>query len=284
VPQYPDADSEIQSMITKKNRLAYPITAVDIDGTILDSRKEIQTGFKPALEEYESTGGRLVLVTGRPFPAAMLVYDALELDTPLVCENGSYVLLPSTGEVLHRSLLDSGTFNQIMRLISLVGAAVFVADNERILLQGEYKGFRDILRDAGLEVLEYSSDHRDLAIGKITVLGIEDVLLKLSEKISASRLSAEVNFSGRNSLDITPVGVNKGSGLQVLSSCLNVPLDQFIVVGDSENDLSMFEHAGQSVAMGNAEECVLAAADLVAPGNDENGAAWVLREIAMSNA
>ena len=49
--------------------------------------------------------------------------------------------------------------------------------------------------------------------------------------------------------------------------------------GDGLNDLSMIEAAGIGVAMSNAHPDVLAAADVVAASNDEDGVAKVISEL-----
>jgi len=54
-----------------------------------------------------------------------------------------------------------------------------------------------------------------------------------------------------------------------------------VAIGDQDNDLTMFEVAGLAVAMANAPPAVRAAADVIAPSNDEGGVAWALRELVL---
>jgi hydroxymethylpyrimidine pyrophosphatase-like HAD family hydrolase len=79
-------------------------------------------------------------------------------------------------------------------------------------------------------------------------------------------------------LDFYCEGVNKGSAVKRLAQHLGIPLERVIAIGDYYNDLDMFKIAGLSIAMGNAPSEVRRAADLVAPANDEGGAAWAISQ------
>jgi len=63
---------------------------------------------------------------------------------------------------------------------------------------------------------------------------------------------------------------------------LGVPPEQTLAVGDAESDTAMFRVAGVAAAMGNALPEVRARATVVAPGNDEEGVAWVLARFALA--
>jgi len=114
--------------------------------------------------------------------------------------------------------------------------------------------------------------------GKITLVGEPEILHRLAEDLGALPVPIHSTSSGPRFLEITRAGVNKGSALRRLAAYMGIP-DMFILaVGDSHNDVSMFQFAGRSVAMGNAPLEVRASADLVAPSHDADGLAWVLRK------
>ena len=74
-------------------------------------------------------------------------------------------------------------------------------------------------------------------------------------------------------MEISAVGVTKGGALAALCERLGVDADEVVAFGDMPNDLPMLTWAGTSYAVANAHESVLAAADHVAPRNDEDGVA-----------
>ena len=75
------------------------------------------------------------------------------------------------------------------------------------------------------------------------------------------------------SLEFSPTEANKGTGMLALAELLGVPREATIAVGDADNDLPMLRDAGLGVAMGNANERVRAAADVVVADNDHGGVA-----------
>ncbi len=84
----------------------------------------------------------------------------------------------------------------------------------------------------------------------------------------------EVGFNGW--IDIGPPGVTKATGVARIARHYGVSSADTVVFGDAHNDLTMFEWAGYSVAMGQAVPRVRAAADEVAPSVWEDGVAEVL--------
>ncbi len=77
-------------------------------------------------------------------------------------------------------------------------------------------------------------------------------------------------------MEISAPGVTKAATLSMLADELGVPASDVVAFGDMPNDLPMLEWAGTAYAMANADPLVLAAADHVAPANDEDGVARVL--------
>lgn len=90
---------------------------------------------------------------------------------------------------------------------------------------------------------------------------------------------ADVTSSWWDNIEIVPRSASKGSALQALAKSLNIPMDEVMVFGDSDNDLSMLKAAGVSVAMGNANERVRASARFETLTNDAQGVAAAIRAI-----
>jgi len=88
--------------------------------------------------------------------------------------------------------------------------------------------------------------------------------------------SASVARSQLYYLDTTAPLANKGAGMLALASQIGVPPAEIAVIGDGGNDVAMFEHAGLSIAMGNAQPAVKAQADLVTWSNAEDGFAMAI--------
>ena len=86
------------------------------------------------------------------------------------------------------------------------------------------------------------------------------------------------------SLEFSPTEANKGTGMLALAELLGVPREATMAVGDADNDLPMLRGAGLGVAMGNANERVRAAADVVVADNDHGGVAEAIRTYLLGSA
>ena len=93
-----------------------------------------------------------------------------------------------------------------------------------------------------------------------------------------TRIVRETNFTcaEETSLEMTPQGVSKGSGLADLCKVLGISIKDAIGVGDAFNDVPMLEMAGLGVAMGNSNEAAIRAADVVVSDNDHDGISEVI--------
>ena len=74
-------------------------------------------------------------------------------------------------------------------------------------------------------------------------------------------------------LDLAPVGVTKASGLEYVVDQLGVTAADALAIGDGRNDIEMLAWAGRGVAMGQAVQSVIDAADDVTDIVSEDGAA-----------
>ena len=72
--------------------------------------------------------------------------------------------------------------------------------------------------------------------------------------------------------------VSKGSALRDVIDYLGLKANQVMAIGDSFNDLPVFEVAGTKVAMGDAPESLRQLADWVAPPVEEDGVAAAIEK------
>jgi len=89
----------------------------------------------------------------------------------------------------------------------------------------------------------------------------------------------EVVRGSKVGLDVMVKGVSKGEALLAYGKSLGIEKDEIIVIGDSENDLSMLKSVGYPVTLENGEDCLKEIAKLVTPSNDEAGVAKGLKKI-----
>ncbi|MBO7673833.1 MAG: HAD hydrolase family protein, partial [Atopobiaceae bacterium] len=79
--------------------------------------------------------------------------------------------------------------------------------------------------------------------------------------------------------ELYPTATSKARGIEVVLDRLGIDVAHAYAFGDGTNDLEMIRYCGCGVAMGNAEDVVKEAADLVCPPVWEDGLAQILREL-----
>ena len=93
---------------------------------------------------------------------------------------------------------------------------------------------------------------------------------------AVKHLGMELEDAETTSLEISPRGVTKGLGLQILCSYLGISIEESVAVGDADNDIDVLKTAGLSVAMGNANETVKDLCDVIVADNDHDGIVEVI--------
>ena len=93
----------------------------------------------------------------------------------------------------------------------------------------------------------------------------------------------EMARSEVSSLEFSPQGVTKATGLLALADLLGIDRAATIAVGDADNDLDMLRAAGLGVAMGNANERAREAADVTVADNDHDGCAEAIRRFLLGD-
>ena len=103
--------------------------------------------------------------------------------------------------------------------------------------------------------------------------------IKVKEKFSAYP-QFEIATSQKGFIDINPSKVSKGNALLVLAKYFGLSMDEIVVFGDQDNDISMMKIAGTSVAMKNGCQNAKDVADYITESNNDNGVAlWITNNI-----
>jgi hypothetical protein len=232
-----------------------------MDGTLLRRGKEISAETRRSLAEAADRGIHIILATGRPYRDALPYAEDLGLQMPMVINNGSEIW-ESPARLHSRHELPA---KEVCRLLDL--AARFGRDVRywAHTVSGRVDE-TNLPRDpASLQWLQFGIH-----------ASRREVLAEIFEE-TKSWGAFEISNSHPLNIEFNAPGISKASGLEEVCQILHVPMDETVAVGDSLNDLAMIARAGFGVAMGNAQEEVKRAADWIAPTNEEDGVAEVIR-------
>ncbi len=271
---------------------AYRLLAIDIDGTLVSPKEELAPVTREALARAGEAGIQVVLATGRRYGRTLHLIEPLGLRVPLVAAGGALVKDPRDHRTLYRAEFPAAVLEQTLGLIHGLGfEPVVCADT---YCQGfEFYHLRlDVVSPELAEYLRLNSDDGRLWPELIAcpppgvfsgfAMGTREQMLGLQQALQRSlpgRLATHVLRSPKYRgfmCEVAPAGVTKWSAIRRLARQWGIGDETICAVGDDVNDIPMIRAAGLGVAMGNALPEVKAAADRVAPSQQDDGLATVV--------
>lgn len=267
------------------------LVAFDLDGTVLNSKKEISPRTKEAMRRAAAQGIRLVPATGRMMDEIPKnVYPGIPYVSCAVTANGARVYrLPEKEPVLSRefSVLDA---RKIIGESRKYKAVLYVGYGEDGVLDDRGAAWEDptvkevILRIEQACSFGFADTYADLAAWKNPPCKFTLIFADPDERAQAVEsflqlLDCNMTSSDPLNLELTPKGASKGSALAFLMALEGIEAHQVMAIGDSDNDHEMLLTTGLSVAMGNAAPALKKAVDFVTASCDEDGMAMALEAI-----
>lgn len=275
------------------------LIAVDIDGTLLDSRWQLPDANHRAISRAIARGIRVVLATGRRFDFARPVLDLLPV-VPTIIVSGGAVTKTRDGLTLARRTLAREAALQILdatRAFRSDMGVVFDRSGPRQVMyeriawddprhQGYFERNRDALGEvAPLEACLTEDPIQVMAAsGVARIRGLAATLLALPTPHVFEIALTEYPARDLSILDVTAAGVSKGSALADLARSNGLDAADVMAVGDNLNDRTMLEFAGVAVVMGNASAELKAFGWEETASNDEAGVAEAIERHIVGNA
>ena len=260
------------------------MVAIDLDGTLLNSDKEItQTTATILRAAREQAGVKIVLATARPPRSVMPFYDLLDLDTPMINYNGALVIDPTCQHVLMHRPIPAKVCRGIIRLARRTYGEVLVSAE---VMDHWFTDRFDPAYNTETGQL-FSPDTvapveswTDQSMTKLLFLGVPARLPEVAEAIHRE-FPHQVTIVQMEDymLQVMHATVSKAQALRVVAAEMHVRRNQVMAIGDNANDVGMLQWAGVAVAMANAAPQALAVADHVADHHDADGAAHAIRQI-----
>ena len=256
------------------------LIAIDMDGTLLNSKKELLEETKQYFKNFhnKNTETLLVLCTGRPETGIrpyLKDLGYLEENHYIISQNGASIYESQTGKRVMDAFVDSTAIQKWIELgkkhgISVMGAGVdyyYSFDEDPT----EWMEFDVKLVSGKLKRIP-TKESLNTDFYKILLMGDEEQLNEFETFIPQEwRDEFYVVRSQKYLVEVLTKGVNKAFGLEKLAKELNIQPSEIAAIGDAANDIEMLEYAGLAIAMGNGSEEVKAISDIVTDTNENNG-------------
>jgi len=279
--------------------VAIRFIALDIDGTLLNSRFEVSSANRAAIAKATRQGVEVALVTGRRYDFAMPVANQIDSPLTMILNNGALVRTKE-GRTLLRHLLPRDTARRVLLATEpWREATAVVFDRPRakqVMLQsidwddpargGYYTRNREFLAEA--MPLESCLDEDPLQVmytGSVASMREAESTLRRVQFAEEFTLAVTVYENKDFSMiDVVHPGVTKGTALAEWTGARGIAREEILTIGDNHNDLEMLSFAGVPVVMGNGVPELKERGWHVTRSNDEDGVAAAIEHFALAEA
>jgi Cof subfamily protein (haloacid dehalogenase superfamily) len=272
------------------------LIALDIDGTLLNSRWEVSPANRAAIAEATRRGIEVALVTGRRYDFALPVVQQIESPLTMIVNNGAMVR-SRDGSTLLRHLLSKDTALRVLQATAPWRSCTSVVFDrpktkqvmvEKIDLEDGIRGMyyrRNLAflgESAPLEKCLTEDPIQVMFAGPISLIREAESLLRSvhfsAEFALAVTLYEDKDFS---MIDVIHPAITKGSTLSEWAALRGIPGAAILAIGDNHNDLEMLSFAGVPVVMSNGVSELKARGWHVTRSNDEDGVAAAIWQFAL---
>ena len=238
----------------------YKLLALDLDGTVLNSKDQIS---QPLQETIRNLPDDIIvmIVTGRHHTAAKPYYDQLNLKTPIICGNGTYIYDYQNAEVVCENAIAKEHAAQFLslcddydlkKIIHVTDSMLYDECNPMVHMKALLHwalSFPENDRPSILKTSDFAASiHENNYVWKFVVEGGEKNVDEFAAHPFIRReFSGEQSFVNR--FDFMRKGNSKGNRLTEQIKIMGILPEQVVAIGDNHNDISMIELAGMG---GNA--------------------------------
>ena len=264
------------------------LVAIDIDGTLLDSRWQLPDRNRDAVCAAVAAGVEVAIVTGRRYDFAKPILDLLPCPVTAIVSNGAIVRSSNGATHLRRLLAREAARSVLEATRAYRDGAALIFDRPRdgqVVFERidwshpSRRGYAERNREFIVEVdpIEVALTEDPIQVmfngGVAPMRDLVGLLRALPSSAGFTVAVTEYVERDFSLVDVLPAGCTKGSTLQEWAARRGYARTEVMALGDNLNDLEMLEAAGLPVVMGNAVPALLGRGWHVTGTNDESGVA-----------
>lgn len=255
------------------------IVALDMDGTLLDSKKRLPRDFIPWVKSHPQI--QAVIASGRQYFALQEMFAEIADNLIFLCDNGGFVF--EKGEVVYKNVIEDDVLKRCLDYVdTLPGVVTFFCGAKAAYV-----------RPASESVYKEAANYyaRLETVDDLMACAKEDSIVKVAVYVESQEAEALYNefedlgdelavvLSGCGWIDISNASASKGDAIKIVQKRLGISREKSMAFGDYMNDYTLLQECEESYAMSNGHPDLKAIAKYIAPSNDEDGVMRVLREL-----
>ena len=255
------------------------LLASDLDGTLLQTGGSISEENVHALARAKAAGLDIVFVTGRPPRWMHSIAEMTGQPGKALTSNGAMVIDLESREHIHAEFMSGEVgLEAARRLLTIDPGMAFAVElarhDDAFLIDRHYvPRWETTTPPPHSNVDEMFNTElvvKLLARPSEEAKSHADEFLKHAEEVLDGIVDVTHSDITDLMIEMSKLGVNKGSGLAKYSAELGFKSEHVAAVGDMPNDIPMIKWAGRGAAVGNAHDWVKEVADELLPTNDEH--------------
>ena len=268
--------------------MKYKMIAYDMDGTLLNSQKQISDNTISAIKDAMNKGVHIIFNTGRCPSELAEYFDVLDIEY-LNCISGALVYDRKNGKAISSLSLEH---NDVLRLLEIAkeeDVMVQILNKDSIIEKDKFLNiekyhmgvYREMYDRVAIKLDDIYEEYKrnPFSVEKLNIYHTsEEARERTRQRIEEANIDIVLANAESTSLEVSPKGVSKALGLMKLCEHLNITLEDVIVVGDADNDIEALKVAGLSVAMGNAKQHIKDMCDVIVSDNDHDGCVDVIEK------
>jgi len=264
----------------------YQLVALDLDGTLSNSQKEITEKTKQTLMRLAQKGVVIVLASGRPTAGIFKEAKALALDQTggyLLSFNGARILDYKNNNVIYEQTISSQTAHEMYDRAKQFGLSALTYNATEIITEDigdHWVQLESFTTKMKIHHVASFKEAIQSPVNKVLITGEPSYIASIVDAFKApyeNRMS--IYRSDPYFIECMDAGIDKAASLSELCKKLGIPQENTIAFGDGYNDLSMIEWCHLGVAMANAVDEVKSRANAITKSNNEDGVAFYLEKL-----
>lgn len=269
--------------------MKYKLIVLDVDGTMLNSNREISKRTAQTLRKVQQVGIKVALASGRPTYGILPLAKAIDLDVYggyIISYNGAQVMEAKDGQIIFERRIDPQMVPYLEKKANKMGLTMAYYDGNEVVSNDINNPH--VVDEAAMNGMTLRQDNMlslsmDDWPAEIMLVSDDEETLTSLEQHMQRHLAGVMDTIHSNPyyLEIVGYQVGKSYAMGALVQKMGIQMSEVLAIGDGEADINMLQMAGTGVAMGNATDAVRRCADFTTLSCDEDGAALAIEKAIM---